>query len=159
MNTNNSQQIPPDEQPLLPFDPPLEFDPPTTSVPQTPEVAALIAENKALRQAARMRDARDEIAAAVRSAGARSPELMFEAAKDHLQFGEDDKLQNIAAVVGKLKSRFPEQFGTVVPQPPIDGGAGASHAASALTKETLSRMKPADIARLNWDDVRQILST
>ena len=151
MNTNNTQQNPPDEQPMLPFDPPIE------NVPQTPDVAALIAENEALRQGARLRDARDQISALLRSAGARSPELLFETAKSGLQFGEDGQVQDPESIVDDLKRKFPEQFGGFAPQPTIDAAAGTSKV-STLTKETLARMKPADIARLNWDDVRQVLS-
>jgi len=152
MNTNNSQQNPPDEQPMLPFDPPLDV------VPQEPDVERLIAENESLKQAARMRDARDQISALLRSAGARSPELMFEAAKGDLQFADDGTLTNAEALIGQLRAKFPEQFGSFAPQPTIDGGAGSRHASATLTKETLARMKPIEISRLNWDDVRQVLS-
>ena len=141
---------------MLPFDPPLEFERTTESVPQEPDVAALIAENVALKQAARMRDARDEISALLRSAGARSPELMFEAIRSDLQFSGDGRLTNAEALAGELKATFPEQFGSFGPQPTIDGGAGTVPQ-PALTKDTLARMKPADIARLNWADVKEAL--
>jgi hypothetical protein len=157
MNTNNTHTDPPDEQPMLPFDPPIEFDRPANDVPQAPDVDALIAENESLRQEVRERDARDEISELLRSAGARSPELMFEAAKSDLQFADDGRLANAEALIGRLRAKFPEQFGSFVPQPAIDGGAGTIPAA-ILTKEALSKMKPADIARLNWDDVREVLS-
>jgi hypothetical protein len=151
MNTNNTHTNPPDEQPMLPFDPPHEV------VPQTPDFAALIAENESLKRAARERDARDQISALLRSAGARSPELMFEAAKGDLQFSEDGSLANAEALIGQLKLKFPEQFGSFSPQPTIDGGAGSLQASATLTKETLARMKPADISRLNWADVKEVL--
>jgi hypothetical protein len=153
MNTNNTHNTPPDEQPMLPFDPPLE------PVPPEPDVERLIAENESLKQAARMRDARDQISALLRSAGARSPELMFEAAKNDMQFADDGTVANAEALVGQLKAKFPEQFGAFTPQPTIDGGAGSRQASATLTKETLSRMKPIEISRLNWDDVRQALTS
>jgi len=46
MNTNNTHTDPPDEQPMLPFDPTSEFDPPIEAVPQETDVAKLIAEMK-----------------------------------------------------------------------------------------------------------------
>ena len=141
---------------MLPFDPPLELE--QRVVPQTPDIEALIAENESLRRAARERDARDQISALLRSAGARSPELMFEAAKGDLQFADDGSLSNAEALIGQLRAKFPEQFGGFSPQPTIDGGSGSRQASATLTKETLARMKPADIARLNWADVRQVLS-
>jgi len=83
---------------------------------------------------------------------------MFEAAKGDLQFADDGSLANAEALVGQLRTKLPEQFGSFGPQPTIDGGAGSRQGSATLTKETLARMKPADIARLNWDDVRQVLS-
>ena len=159
MNTNDTNNISPDEQPTLPFDPPIEFEPSATAAPQTPDVESLIAENEALRRAVREREARDLMTASLAAAGARSPELLFAAAKDLIQFGEDGSPQNAEALVADLKRRFPEQFGAFSPQPPIDGGAGAGGTAPALTKEVLARMTPAEIARLDWAAVRQALAS
>jgi hypothetical protein len=140
-----------DEQILLPFDPPLEEEP-------AGEIEALRVENESLRVAVRLRDARDIMTASLSAAGARSSELLFEAAKDSLQFGEDGSPQNAEALVADLKRRFPEQFGAFPPQPPIDGGAGSNGGAPALTKESLARMTPAEIARLDWGAVREVLA-
>lgn len=146
-NTTDVEPI----QLLLPFDPPLEEK-------TTDEILALRAENESLRAAARLRGARDAITASLAAAGARSPELLFEAAKDAIQFGEDGSPQNAEALVSDLKRRYPEQFGAFSPHPPIDAGAGGSGASPALTKESLARMTPAEIARLDWGAVRQVLA-
>jgi hypothetical protein len=154
----NEIEMKSDEQLLLPFEPPLEEKPPQVGG-EAADLETLRAENEALRQALRTREARDQITASLRAAGARSPELMFAAAKESLQFGEDGAVQNAEAVVGELKRKFPEQFGGVFPHPSIDGGAGASVSANVLTKESLARMKPAEIARLDWESVKQILAS
>jgi hypothetical protein len=154
MNQNNTQLKETDEQPVLPSDPPL---PEAPTPPEAVDVDALRAENEELKRAVRLSEARDRITTSLKTAGARSPELMFEAAKPILQFSEDGSVENAEAVVGEMKRRFPEQFG-VGPQPPIDGGAGASQRPHGLTREALAKMKPAEIARLDWDAVREVLA-
>lgn len=105
-----------------------------------------------------MRDAHDELTRSLTDAGARSPQLLFAAAKDGLQFSDDGKLQNTAALVGHLKSTFPEQFGFQKPGASIDAGAGTLSTAQMLTAESLTKMTPAQIQKLNWDDVREAIS-
>ena len=157
-NENNKKNTDTGEQLLLPFDPPLE-EATEANVPKSAEIDALRVENDELRTVIRLRDARDRITALLKTAGARSPDLMFDAAKESLQFGDDGELQNSEAIVVELKRKFPEQFGgDRAPVPPIDGGAGTGSATNVLTKEALAEMKPADIARLDWDEVRQVLS-
>ncbi|MCA1590403.1 MAG: hypothetical protein LC734_08460 [Acidobacteria bacterium] len=118
-----------------------------------PEVEALKAENERLKQTVRMRGARDVLTKAL--GGTQSPELLFEAARGMLQFDERGELINASAIVAELKSNYPEQFRPVAP---ASIGGGNPHQASLLDKATLARMKPADIARLDWADVRQVLS-
>jgi hypothetical protein len=149
-NTTNTEST----QPTSQFDPPLEGGPPE---PGATEIETLRAENEELKRAARLSAARDRITALLKTAGARYPELVFEAAKPALQFGEDGSVENAEAVVGEMKRRFPEQFGAL-PQPPIDGGAGGSLPPHTLTKEALAKMKPAEIARLDWAAVREVLA-
>lgn len=124
-----------------------------------PDVEALKDENNHLRETIRVRDAREQIRAALKSVGARYPELLFESAKESLQFGDDGRLENAAAIVGDLKRKFPDQFASQAPITSIDGGAGAGREPNILTKESLARMSPAEIARLDWADVRQVLSS
>ncbi len=118
----------------------------------------LRAENEELKNVVRLQRARDEITKALAAADARSPGLLFAYAVDMLQFDDDGKLVNAAAITEHLKKNFPEQFGR--PQPPsaIDGGAGASRPVQYLTKDALAKMAPAEVARLDWAEVRQVLS-
>jgi hypothetical protein len=141
------------EQQLLPFDPPLE----QPAAPEPSEIEQLRAANAELQLQLRQREARDEMTIALRSAGARSPGLVFEAGKSSLQIGDDGTVANLEAVVAEMKRKYPEQFGPERP-PSIDGGAGRDASPAALTKEALAQMKPDEIARLDWERVRQALS-
>ena len=118
--------------------------------------AELAAENEQLKTTIRLNAAHRQITGELAMAGARSPELLFDAVKDGLQFAADGTLQNVAAVIGKLKTSFPEQFGAEPTPASIDAGAGAA-AVPHLTKEALAKMKPAEIAALDWQDVRRVL--
>jgi hypothetical protein len=115
------------------------------------------AETDELRNSIRMRDARDELTAALTRAGARSPELLFGSAKESLQFDPEGKVSNAAALVEQLKRSFPEQFG-VERLASIDGGAGRANDTGYLTKEKLAMMSAHDIAKLDWQEVRRVLS-
>lgn len=114
-------------------------------------------ENAELKDAARLGAARELIQTSLTAAGARSPGLLFKAARGDLQYDADGTVLNAAAIVERLKTKFPEQFGYERPAASIDGGAGRI-AAPALTKDALARMSPAEIARLDWADVRQVLA-
>ena len=152
MNTSTAQNTQPDEQLMLPIDPPLEEAP----QPEPDELETLRSENAGLKQALRLRDARDRLSASLKAAGARSPELLFAAAQDSLQFADDGSVQNAEAIVAGLKEKFPEQFGPFR-LPPIDAGAGTSGSQNVLSRRALARMKPADIARLDWEQVKNAL--
>lgn len=124
-------------------------------VPQVPdpEVGELRAENEKLKEDIRMRTAVYDIEASLTRAGARSPKLLVEAARESLQFGEDGSVANAAAVVDHLRRQFPEQFGAGS----IDGGAGRNQGPT-LTKDALAKMTPAEIQRLDWAEVRSVLA-
>ena len=141
---------------VLPFDPPLDERPIAANEPS--EVDVLRAQNIELQTRLRQREVRDDVTLALRSTGARSPELLFEAARDALHFSDDGSVENAEAVVAEMKRRFPEQFGTATP-PTIDGGAGRGGQPNTLTKDALSKMKPNEIARLDWATVKQALSS
>jgi predicted phage gp36 major capsid-like protein len=128
----------------------------TERTEDTERLEALTAENEALRNDIRMRTAAYVIEGELTRAGARSPKLLIETAKESLQFDEDGKLANAAAIVEHLKRQFPEQFGSYAASS-IDGGAGRS-SAPMLSKETLERMSPAEIQRLDWAEVSGVLS-
>lgn len=116
------------------------------------------AENEALRQLVRLQDAREQITARLREAGARSPALLFAQAADELQFDEHGKLVNAAAILSHLKRSYPEQFESIG-HAAIDGGAGRGSGSHELTKESLAKMTPAEIARLDWEEVRSVLAS
>jgi hypothetical protein len=120
------------------------------------DLAALQAENEQLKATIRFDAAHRKITGELAKIGARSPELLFDAVKGELQFGDDGAVQNVAAIVNKLKTVFPEQFGSDAPQS-IDAGSGQTSAAR-LTRDALKRMKPSEIAELDWNDVRRVLA-
>jgi hypothetical protein len=141
--------------------PKAENESPSVPQPETtndPEVEKLRTENTALQTTLQMRDARDELTRSLADAGARSPMLLFASAKDDLRFSDDGKLQNAAAIIGHLKHTFPEQFGIQKPDASIDGGAGTLTSTQTLSADALSKMTPAQIQNLNWDDVRRVIS-
>ena len=120
----------------------------------TPEaLAELQAENLRLKAAIRLREAHRQITAELTKSGARSPELLFDAVKGEMQL--ENEAFDAVKTVERLKARFPEQFGADRPGP-IDGGAGR-HEKPTLTRDALRRMSPAEIAMLDWDDVKRAL--
>lgn len=121
------------------------------------EAERLRAENEELRNAMRTRDAREALTKELNAAGARSPELLFTSVQSEIQFDGEGKPANIAAIAANLKQKFPEQFGSELPAS-IDGGAGIGNQNNFLTRDALAKMKPAEIARLDWNDVRSVLA-
>lgn len=122
------------------------------------EAERLRAENESLRAEMYMRSAIYDIETRLAAAGARSPKLLSIHAKPDLQFDEEGKPINTAAIVEHLRSSFPEQFAPEPSGGSIDGGAGRI-SGPTLTKEALSRMSPAEIQRLDWAEVSGVLST
>ncbi|MGI8812135.1 MAG: hypothetical protein ACR2IH_06355 [Pyrinomonadaceae bacterium] len=121
-------------------------------------IAGLRAEIGELQSAIRDRAARDTMLDLFTEAGVRSPELLFQAAKDRLQFDADGIPANGAALVAEMKRQFPEQFAAGGPQHnSIDAGTGVSSVRS-LTREALAKMSPEQIAKLDWSAVRDVLS-
>ena len=120
------------------------------------ELAALQAENAELRRTSQVDAVRELITTALGRLGASSPALLFESAKADLQFGESGDLANFESLVAQLQRTYPEQF---APERAgsIDAGAGRA-SAPQLTRELLGRMKPADIAKLDWGEVRRVLA-
>lgn len=139
---------------------------PTTETTESKEPAAdavdaetlnkLKTENEQLKASIRLADAHRQITAELARAGARSPELLFSAVRDHVQFADDGTPVNAAALIAKLKTEFPEQFGTERAAS-IDAGSGRSSPPS-WSKKALARMSPAEIAKLDWDEVRRTLA-
>lgn len=118
------------------------------------ELEKLRAENEELRRTMRRAEVHRQITGELTAAGARSPELLLKAV------GDDD-LENAAkdasAFVAKLRSEYPEQFGR-------DGesigdiGGGSGRNSATLSREMLAAMTPQEIAGLDWDEVRAVLS-
>ena len=121
------------------------------------DLARLREENERLRAAIRNVEAHRQITGELERVGARSPGLLYEAVKSELEFGPDGAVKNSAAVVERLRRKFPEQFKAQRTLPSIDAGAGTIELPS-LTKEALAKMKPADIAKLDWEEVKRTLS-
>ena len=121
------------------------------------DIERLQAENQRLKTSIRLDAAHRQITGELRSAGARSPELLFTTLKADLQFAADGDVENAAALIDRLKRNFPEQFGFERPAASIDAGAGLA-VSPQLSKEALAKMKPAEIAALAWADVKRVLA-
>jgi hypothetical protein len=121
------------------------------------ELERLKKENAELAASVRMRDARDEVVAALQAAGAHSPALAFEAIKGSLQFDDAGKLINSKDLIEGLKTNYPEQFGTPKPAEGIDAGKGGQQG-EKLTREKLEKMSPDEINTLDWKDVSAVLA-
>lgn len=126
--------------------------------PESEALAELQAENEQLKATIRLGLAHRQITGELARAGARSPELLFNAVKGDLQFADDGEPQNAAALIEKLKKAHPEQFGTQLHNvPSIDAGAGVA-TAPQLTREALRKMTTAEVAELDWNDVKRVLA-
>jgi len=144
--------------------PPAGSDENTTpeGVTLTETLAELQAENEQLKATIRLGEAYRQITGELGRAGARSPELLFNSVRDALQFADDGTLLNSAALVKKLRDAHPEQFvteqpGTHQPVGSIDAGAGIA-TSPQLTRDALSKMTTAEIADLDWNDVKRVLA-
>ncbi len=114
-------------------------------------------ENEQLKAAVRLGEAHRQITAELAAAGARSPELLFASVRGDLQFADDGTLVNAAALTARLKAEFPEQFGGERVAASIDAGSGTAER-DPLTRSSLAKMTPAEIAKLDWADVRRVLA-
>ncbi len=130
---------------------------PTADAVDADDLTQLRTENEKLKAAILLGEAHRQITGELAAAGARSPELLFTSVRDELQFADDGKLINPAAIVGKLKADFPEQFGKDRVAESIDAGSGTA-SADLLTRASLAKMTSAEIARLDWADVKRALS-
>lgn len=131
-----------------------------TILPEGVTLTELQAENEQLKATIRLNAAHRQITGELAKAGARSPELLWDALEKDLQFADDGTLQNAAALIQNLKTAHPEQFGFLGRAGSvgsIDAGAGIT-AAPQLTRDALAKMTAAEIAELDWADVRQVLA-
>lgn len=124
----------------------------------TTEIETLRRENEELRSAARLREVRERMINDLSGAGARSPELLFGSVRSELQFDENGTAVNAADLISDLKKRFPEQFASETPVGGIDAGAGTRQNVPPLSQDALAKMSPDEIRRLDWAEVREVLS-
>jgi hypothetical protein len=129
-----------------------------------PTLADLQAENAALKKQLQEQTAHAGLKDKLKQAGARTPKLLLDAAKEALKFTAAGEIENAVEIIEALREKFPEQFGITnhaLPTAPavhsIDAGAGRL-AKPQLTRDALAKMTPAQIAELNWDDVRRVLA-
>ncbi|MFL6469143.1 MAG: hypothetical protein ACJ72Z_14390 [Pyrinomonadaceae bacterium] len=121
------------------------------------ELETLRQQNEELKKEIRLGKARAALNAELTASGAHSPELLIAAAEKEIQFDEDGEPANIAAVISKLTQNYPSQIGPEQPMS-IDAGAGRMNQGNFLTRESLAKMKPEEIRRLDWETVRQVLA-
>jgi hypothetical protein len=119
---------------------------------RVPGLEELAQENEQLKAEIRMRSAVYDIETRLKKAGARSPGLLTDRAKQTFEFSDEGELTNAEAVVEHLRRTYPEQFAPAS----IDAAAGRT-TPPTLTKQALARMTPAEIQRLDWNEVRSAL--
>ena len=127
------------------------------------ELNDLRAQNDRLRSELRLFSARDTLLTELTAQNARSPELLFDASVNRFEFNDDGALTNGASLINDLHQKFPEQFVTEEavappPIPPIHAGAGRDRAQQTLTREALAKMTPQEVALLDWNDVKHVLT-
>lgn len=113
---------------------------------------------KELEEQIRLRDAKESGLDALKAAGARSPELMWEVLRGRLEFDDKGNAKNLDALVASFKTTYAEQFGIEKPGETIDGGAGQPGTGTKLTKEKLAAMSPAEIQKLDWEEVKKVMA-
>ena len=122
--------------------------------PMLPGMEELAAENETLKAEIHMRDAGYDIKTRLAQAGAKSPGLLTDRSKESFQFSDEGELVNAEAIIAHLKQIYPAQF----PNYSIDATVGRTPRPT-LTKESLARMTPAEIQRLDWAEVKATLSS
>lgn len=65
-----------------------------------------------------------------------------------------DEIEQLKGAIAGLKAENEERRAA----PSIDGGAGRT-TVPPITKDALARMKPSEIAELDWADVRKVLAS
>ena len=117
------------------------------------------AEIKGLKQSIQLRDAKEEVIAALTKDGAKGTELMWAAIKGELEFDEKTgKATNLKDLIKDLKADYPDSFGEPKPTESIDGGKGQDQNTGTLTKEKLAAMSPKEIQALDWEEVKKVMA-
>lgn len=122
------------------------------------ELEKLQKENAELRDANRLRDAKESVVDALKKAGARSPELIWKALQGEIEFDDKGGLKNLDSLVTNYKTDFADQFGEPKPDQTIDAGAGqGGQPGTKLTEEAIKKMTPDQINE-NWAEVSKVLA-
>lgn len=112
-----------------------------------------------LKNTIRLRDAKDEVVAALTKEGAKGTDLMWKAIKGEIEF--DDKTgkpTNLKDLIKDLKADYPDSFGEPKPTEGIDAGKGQDKNTGTLTKEKLAAMSPSEIQALDWEEVKKVMA-
>lgn len=130
----------------------------TTEPTETPETETpdLAAENATLRTRVREMAASQALNAALEKAGVTATSLVTKALIADVQFDDADAPVNVAALIAKARGEFPAVFRSDAANG-IDARV-ASPPPERLTREMLKKMSPAEIAKLDWEQVRAALS-
>lgn len=120
---------------------------------ETPDLAA---ENAVLRTRVREMAASQALNAALEKAGVAATSLVTKALIADVQFDDADAPVNVAALIAKARGEFPDVFRNDAVNG-IDARV-ASPPPESLTREMLKKMSPAEIAKLEWEQVRAALS-
>lgn len=112
-----------------------------------------------LKNTIRLRDAKDEVVAALTKEGAKGTDLMWKAIKGEIEFDEKTgKATNLKELIKDLKADYPDSFGEPKPTEGIDGGKGQDQNTGTLTKEKLAAMSPKEIQALDWEEVKKVMA-
>lgn len=122
------------------------------------ETEMLRQENERLKQQMRLGEIRDSVTTELTRAGAHSADLLFDLLRERLRFDDDDKPENVAELIASIRTEFPMQFEQTSAEGSIDAGSGTSGRTAFLSPEALAKMTPAEIKRLDWTEVRQVLA-
>jgi len=84
--------------------------------------------------------AEKDVVEALKAAGAKTPQLLFEAKKGALEF-KDGKLTNLTEVVASLKLTYADQFGEEKPAQSIDAGTGSNQSIKEKPETLIGALK------------------
>lgn len=124
--------------------------------PEARPYDSLKAENESLKLQLQLKNARDLSVEKLRSLGAHSPTLIFDAIAPSIRFDDDGAPKDLNLLIDKLLREHPEQFSAQY-APTAPDGMNVRMQTPTLTRETLSQMSAAEISKLDWDDVKRVL--
>lgn len=87
----------------------------------------------------RVRDARDAVETAAKTAGFTNPAKIYRLVKDELSFDDSGKPENVKDLIAIAKRDFPEELSTAKGNGSADGGAGTRTGAAATNMNDFIR--------------------